>query len=446
MLPEGDPFAKEDLQQDDEQALEILDDYFAGAESAKRTARIAQIALGSRHNRRAGELLLRIASTGRTKTNVDRNLRRCIHKAGVTMPVDFVLVPTTVQILKPKLRIDNVFWPTLSMKSWVSVLAESCPQVLLGGFRLEESEKWRNLFGWFWDRFEGVDRGHPIYEFGCDRTCCIPIMVHGDEGRGLRSQAFMVESWQFVISHLGPFTTNTSGHSFTSRLLFTCISSKLFDGEKTLRDLNDEFAKQLRSMFFEGVQVGNHVIRLIWIATKGDWPFLRKACSLFTGFTSLRICHLCSGQDWWRYDSDAPWKLAENRPGESPFKPEGNPFAIVPGGDSPNRIRPDMVHTFHIGFGVDLAASFVVWLCKLGKLGSNGRPRQSFDDKLSLAYSTFREYCHIHKRFTACDHWSMKKLGMTSTNDFPTSLGGKGHDTGVVCRWLDSFLRSIASW
>ena len=30
MLPEGDPFAKEDLQQDDEQALEILDDYFAG--------------------------------------------------------------------------------------------------------------------------------------------------------------------------------------------------------------------------------------------------------------------------------------------------------------------------------------------------------------------------------------------------------------------------------
>ena len=160
----------------------------------------------------AGELLLRIASAGRTKTNVDRNLRRCIHKAGVTMPVDFVLVPTTVQILKPKLRIDNVFWPTLSMKSWVSVLAESCPQVLFGGFRLQESENWRKLFGWCWERFEGVDGGHPIYELGCDRTCCIPIMVHGDEGRGLRSQAFMVESWQFVISHLGPFTTNTSGH------------------------------------------------------------------------------------------------------------------------------------------------------------------------------------------------------------------------------------------
>lgn len=36
MLPEGDPFAKEDLQQDDEQALEILDDYFAGVTWFKR--------------------------------------------------------------------------------------------------------------------------------------------------------------------------------------------------------------------------------------------------------------------------------------------------------------------------------------------------------------------------------------------------------------------------
>ena len=158
---------------------------------------------------------------------------------------------------------------------------------------------------------------------------------------------------------------------------------------------------------------------IYWLYQPSDLPSLQWSganpcyvCSIpklqFLSYTCI------SPQDWWRYDSDAPWKLAENRPGESPFKPEGNPFAIVPGGDSPNRIRPDVVHTFHIGFGVDLAASFVVWLCKLGKLGSNGRPRQSFDDKLSLAYSTFREYCHIHKRFTACDHWTVKKLAMSS--------------------------------
>ena len=29
------------------------------------------------------------------------------------------------------------------------------------------------------------------------------------------------------------------------------------------------------------------------------------------------------------------------------------------------------------------------------------------------------------------------------TNDFPSSLAGKGHDTAVCCRWMEHFLRSI---
>lgn len=60
-------------------------------------------------------------------------------------------------------------------------------------------------------------------------------------------------------------------HSFTSRLLFTCISSRLFNGEQTLRDLNSEWAKQLRSLFYDGVEVGcnmcyySHVC--VWVPT-----------------------------------------------------------------------------------------------------------------------------------------------------------------------------------
>ena len=29
------------------------------------------------------------------------------------------------------------------------------------------------------------------------------------------------------------------------------------------------------------------------------------------------------------------------------------------------------------------------------------------------------------------------------TNDFPSSIAGKGHDTAVCCRWMEHFLRSI---
>ena len=84
--------------------------------------------------------------------------------------------------------------------------------IMFGGFDVEEEHNWRRLFSWFWATYKGFDGGHPIYEMpDLDLSLCIPIMTHGDEGRGLCSQAFMVQSFQFVISHLGPFTTNTSG-------------------------------------------------------------------------------------------------------------------------------------------------------------------------------------------------------------------------------------------
>ena len=234
-------------------------------------------------------------------------------------------------------------------------------------------------------------------------------------------------------------------------------------------------------------------LRLVWIAGKGDWPYLRKvsgregsygvwwirisqlgltrggvpfwnldvlkmglsmhaskAFALQTGFTSARVCHLCTGQDsliplvswnlasilvflpmgpkqpppgfdwtkslhiaaalqeWHRFDAGSPWMAAGARPGPSPFKSEGSVFDIVPGADLPSRIYPDLVHTFHIGYGCDLTASIICWLARLNIFG-NGK----FDEKLRKAYSDFQAFCHDTNRFTACDEWSTKKLGMT---------------------------------
>ena len=38
-------------------------------------------------------------------------------------------------------------------------------------------------------------------------------------------------------------------------------------------------------------------LHLVTVAIKGDWPFLRKICHLYAGFTSKRLCHLCSSDD-----------------------------------------------------------------------------------------------------------------------------------------------------
>ena len=100
----------------------------------------------------------------------------------------------------------------------------------------------------------------------------------------------------------------------------------------------------------------------------------------------------------------------------------GNVFAVVPGCVA-KRIKPDLVHTFHIGFGADLASSIVVWLAKLGTFGGS-----NFDERLRTAYGMFQEFCHAEKRYTSCEEWCIKKFGMSSSLGvygfvFPKTMG-----------------------
>lgn len=116
-------------------------------------------------------------------------------------------------------------------------------------------------------------------------------------------------------------------------------------------------------------------------------------------------------EEWYRFDVGAAWRGPDARPGPCPFKPEGNVFDVVPGCVA-TRVKPNVVHTFHIGFGADLASSIIVWLAKLNKFGVE---RQSFDEKLRTAYGMFQAFCHKEKRYTACDEWCVLKIKMAST-------------------------------
>lgn len=112
-------------------------------------------------------------------------------------------------------------------------------------------------------------------------------------------------------------------------------------------------------------------------------------------------------QEWHNFHPGAPWRSA-SRPGPWPFKSR-HPFFEVPGGDSPLRIHADMVHTYHIGFGVDCCASIIVALCNEQKFGSGC----AFPARLEAAYNAFRQWCTLNKKFTTCDVWTRKSLGMT---------------------------------
>ena len=113
-------------------------------------------------------------------------------------------------------------------------------------------------------------------------------------------------------------------------------------------------------------------------------------------------------QDWWDMASTARWRQ-EHVP--SPFKHNRVPYFILPRGKEPQSYLPDTCHTFHIGFGVDMAASMVVCLCRLA-LFEGVNHTQKLDTQQALAFRRYVEWCNRSHRYTSCREWSEKVLGV----------------------------------
>ena len=147
-----------------------------------------------------------------SKKNECRNLHRLIHATGRTFPVEISGVQTPVRVLSGKLRSETVTYPVLFLSSWCRECFKDGGNMLLGGYSLSEDEHWRPMFREFW---QGYRFSRPDLDLYRDRSFnhdfCVPIQVHGDEGRGRAKRPLMVISYQPVIGCKGPLVTNASG-------------------------------------------------------------------------------------------------------------------------------------------------------------------------------------------------------------------------------------------
>ena len=127
---------------------------------------------------------------------------------------------------------------------------------------------------------------------------------------------------------------NNLRHSFTTRLLYSLMPATWYaKKDVSVHGLLEALANDIASLFETGisievsqivyflyymhiayictigvaggklldfpVQVNGQLQRYYvgFTGTKGDWPWLRKSYALRSGFTSKRICHICSGLD-----------------------------------------------------------------------------------------------------------------------------------------------------
>lgn len=208
-------------------------------------------------------------------------------------------------------------------------------------------------------------------------------------------------------------------------------------------------------------QVGSTTLRLVCVGCKGDWPYLRKdswqtfghefaspkpvillrpgdlgcdelivslsrgfdsylfwcglvhaqAFHLNCGFNCLEKCHLCDATNWEDMSMQAPWRHTIGpRRTNSPYwvDPGDIPLLQIPGMGQES-ILPDSCHCFHLGWGIDLAASGLMVLVR--RQCFEGR---SLEIRLQMAYRSFTRWCHENKKTTGVSWWSTKKLDMQS--------------------------------
>ncbi|CAE6938036.1 unnamed protein product [Symbiodinium natans] len=91
----------------------------------------------------------------------------------------------------------------------------------------------------------------------------------------------MVLGYQPLISFKGPGFTNSSGHSFTTRMLYTVVPAQLYYAPKTIDTLHEAMVRDMNSLYFDGLSVSSegtsYTYRFVPVMLKGDWPYLRSS-------------------------------------------------------------------------------------------------------------------------------------------------------------------------
>eukprot|EP00439_Symbiodinium_sp_Y106_P055059 s324_g7.t1 len=147
-----------------------------------------------------------------------------------------------------------VWYPCIYPSTWMSYLLKNQSYLVLGGVDIQEPSKWQGVLSDFWRLYLQYDNCHIMNEPGSPaQTHTIPLYLHGDEGRGKYKLPIMVEAIQPCLSWKGTAFKNSSGHTYTTRFLFTVIPAELYWKDATLDALNNALRNDLTALFKEGL-------------------------------------------------------------------------------------------------------------------------------------------------------------------------------------------------
>lgn len=371
-----------------------------------------------------------------------------------------------IKLSKTNLPTKNGF-PYVSFTNWVRYLMEYDRLEHLVGVRDEKLMK--KTLGTFWDRFKERNPEHVAFTRGPSfpLDSLIPVLFHGDEGRGLKKKQIMVLSTHGLLgkgssrhpkasaASEDPLKMNYKGNTWKNHFLLCCMPVSLYgDDPSALFQMLDIQAEEFSRLFWDGVEFGGRRLYVACVGIKGDSPFLSKAGMFNRAFTRRPtrsssktpckgVCHLCmAGCE--SYDYDVPYEEFGNefpswlgtmglvKPYETP-----SPLLKIPfhrGGTTEALFEFDLFHNFHQGVGKNFAASAICICLELVRNTISG----AFDELTS----DFKQYCSqkkespYHKKITA------KLVGVeTGFKDWPDAAWSKGDFTRLILQWFGDYCK-----
>ncbi|CAE7762055.1 unnamed protein product, partial [Symbiodinium necroappetens] len=327
----------------------------------------------------------------------------------------------------------------------------------------------------------------------------IPLLVHGDEGTGSKKSPVSIVNWQSVWGHetdktkhlksqscfsdcsacnkysskiekcckvpdswpkardqsfkltdedfrelLSQYPT-TSSHSFLTRhLVFVLPTYLVKKGPEVLNAALAACARDLKQLFDTGIDVRGIRFHGALLALKGDQKWHAATGRFIRSYNHLAdvknkpICHECLGGGplfpFEDTSSGARWveTLFESEPWF-----QAGPLELIPfdEGMPARKYKRDLLHTFKIGLGRDIAGSTICLLARFFGWFDHEGDSLALENRLKRAHSRLVLWASAEGRQLHLRGFTKEFMHLPRVDNFPWT-NSKGSDTMVLLQWL----------
>ncbi|CAE7354085.1 HERC1, partial [Symbiodinium sp. CCMP2592] len=360
--------------------------------------------------------------------------------------------------------------PYLSPRALLTHHLTKAPELLFGG--VHDLEAAKTLLQTFWDAYKLSHPEHQVFsEAGAGTVLLrttIPVLFHGDEGRGIRKGNTTVCSLESPFgldsntSHKYDImdccqedaddvlqcdfqNLNLKFHSYLTKFLVFLLPGKIYKNSDVMTGLLEVVFRDLRSLFYEGIVVGRQVFNVACVGCKGDLAWFAKLgqldrCYLHLSNDGALMCHECLAGT-----PDKPFEDLTAAPAWSSSIYQVRPWSTAPttgllqvpfDKTKPEAIlRRDIFHNTKVGVLQDYIASSMLLIAHLGYFVVPERVGNGVDATLGRMFAHFKLFCSAKGASPNMHGFNRSYLNAKTKKHYPWAKC-KGSDAMLLLEWL----------